>query len=77
MDPRAYMASRGFEHERLAEAAVAADTAERVEQIDRAIAALDSGAGRGGPVFDDEPDRRPSRDGFGGYGRDDDWSPGR
>lgn len=73
----AHIASRGDQHERLTEAAEAAATADRVEQIDRALAALDGGGGRGGPAVEDEPNRRPSREGFGGYGRDDDWSPGR
>jgi len=73
----AHIASRGVQHDRLTVAADAADTADRIEQIDRVIASLESGGARGGPAVDDEPVRRPSRDGFGGYGRDHNWSPGR
>jgi hypothetical protein len=73
----AHMFARGVQHERLTEAAEAANSTDRLEQIDRAIAALDSGGSRGGPTVDDETDRRASRDGSGGYGRDVDWSPGR
>lgn len=73
----AYMSWRGVQHERLTEAAEAADTTERLEQIDRAIAALDNGGGGGGPTIDDEPDPRPSPNGFGAASQDDDWGPGR
>src|SRR5215831_10218763 len=73
----AHMASRGVQHERLIEAAEMADPLERVEQVDRTIAAIENGGGRGGPAVDDDPDRQPSRGSFGGYSRDDDWSPGR
>lgn len=73
----AHMASRGVQHERLTEAAETADTMERIEQVDRAIAAIENGGGRGGPAVDDEPGPRPSGGSFGGYSREDDWSPGR
>jgi hypothetical protein len=73
----AHMTRDGVDHERLREAAEAADTAERLEDIDRALAAIAAGSGRGGPTVDEEPDRRPSRQGSAGYDRDDDWSPGR
>ena len=73
----AHMAARGVQHERLTAAAEAAETTERIEHVDRTVAALESGAGRGEQTLDDEPDRRPSLGGSGGYGRDDDWSPGR
>lgn len=46
----AHMASRGVQQERLTDASEAADTAERIEQIKRAIAALYGSSGRGGPA---------------------------
>jgi MobA/MobL family protein len=74
----AHMAKEGIDHERLREAAEAADAAERLEAIDRALALIAAGRGRGEPSVDDESYRRPSREGSGSYGRDgDDWSPGR
>ena len=71
-----HMAEKGIQHERLTEAAEDANTANRLEQIERAIAAIESEAGRGRPTIDDADERhdgKPSRD----AARTDDWSPGR
>jgi hypothetical protein len=71
------MVDKGIQHERLSEAAEDADTANRLEQIERTIAAIESDGSRGGPTVDDGADERddgkPSRD----AARDHDWSPGR
>ena len=70
----AHMASRGVEHERLNDAAADANAFRRVEEIDRAITALESGAGRAGSSGDDRPwEDQPSM----GSDRAGDWSPGR
>jgi hypothetical protein len=72
-----HMAEKGIQHERLSEAAEDADTANRLEQIERTIAAIESDGSRGRPTTDDDADERyggkPSRD----AARTEDWSPGR
>jgi len=70
----AHMANRGIQHERLSAVAEAASTAERLEQIERVLAVIVGGGGRGGPTLDNGPDEREHRERFSGSERTEDWS---
>jgi hypothetical protein len=72
-----HMASKGIRHERLSEAADDVTMAERLEQIERAVAVIEGGGGRGGPTIDDGAEERDDRAPFRGADRTEDWSPGR
>lgn len=62
----AHMVARGAEHERLSNAAEDVSSAHRLDQIDRALEALEA-----------ESDQTTHQQSFRSYDRTEDWSPGR